>query len=82
MMVGVIIRYNRKTGDRCVKVYDGPNGYLDAGNDPAYLRDSAKVGTDWEVALIGSDSLASVMHTHSRYFSGKDRTKELAAQFE
>ena len=36
---------------------------------------------DWEIAVIGSDSLESVMHTHSRYFSGKDRTQELETQF-
>lgn len=80
-MVGVMIRYNRKTGDRWVKVYDGPDGYRTAIHDPRYLREMGKPKGDWELVVIGSDSLDSVEHTHSRYFSGKDRTKELAAQF-
>ena len=80
-MVGVLIRYNRKNGDRIVHVFDGPHGYLDAIHDPAYLRDMGKPKGDWEIAVIGSDSLESVMHTHSMYFSGKDRTQEIETQF-
>ncbi|KFI53742.1 hypothetical protein [Bifidobacterium biavatii] len=80
-MVGVLIRYNRRNGDRVVKVFDGPNGYLDASRDRGFLRDMGKIGTDWEVAVIGSDSLETVKRTHSRYFSGHDRTRELEARF-
>ncbi|NMM93982.1 hypothetical protein [Bifidobacterium oedipodis] len=80
-MVGMFIRYNRRTGDRVVKVYDGPNGYLEAVNDPGYVRDMGKSGTDWEVAVIGSDSMEAIKRTHSRYFTGRDRTRELAGMF-
>lgn len=77
-MVGVLIRYNRRTGDRIVRVFDGPTGYQDAVNDPGFRRDRGRTGTDWEVAVIGSDSLESVKHTHSRYFSGRDLTAQYA----
>jgi len=81
-MVGVVIHYNRRNGDRVVKVYDGSDGYLRAGRDPGYRKWMGKINTDWETVIIGSDSLSTVEHTHSRYFAGHDRTKELAAQFE
>ncbi|KAA8827184.1 hypothetical protein [Bifidobacterium myosotis] len=80
-MVGVMIRYNRANGDRCVRVFDGPDGYRNAIRDPAYLRDMGRPKGDWELVVIGSDSLDTVMHTHSRYFSGRDRTKELMERF-
>lgn len=80
-MAGVIIRYNRRTGDRVVKVYEGKHGYLDAFKDKAYRRDMTSADDDWEVALIGADSLETVKRTHSRYFSGKDRTEEWADRF-
>lgn len=77
-MVGLIVRYNRLSGDRVLKLYEGPNGYIEASRDKAYIRDMKRIGGDWEVALIGSDSLDTIKRTHSRYFSGVDKTKEMA----
>ena len=77
-MVGLIIRYNRLNGDRVLKLYEGPDGYIKASHDEAYIRDMKRIGGDWEVALIGSDSMETIQRTHSRYFSGVDRTEEMA----
>ncbi|MBT1162946.1 hypothetical protein [Bifidobacterium sp. SO1] len=77
-MVGVLIRYNRRNGDRFVKVFDKAD---DAMNDKGFRKYMGKPDPIWETAIIMSDSLESVKHTHSRYFSGVDRTQELSASF-
>jgi hypothetical protein len=79
-MVGVMIRYNRKTGDRIVREFLGENGYKDAVRSKAFLRDASMLSpkNDWETVVIGADSLATVEHTHSRYFSGRDITDTVA----
>lgn len=41
-MVGMVIRYNRKTGDRIVREYPGPNGYANAVSDPDFRKDMGK----------------------------------------
>lgn len=71
-MVGMIIRYNRKTGDRIVREYPGSEGYLDAVNDFEFRMNIGKHQGDWELAVIGSDSFDSIRTTHSRYFTGHE----------
>ena len=73
-MVGMVIRYNRKTGDRIVREYPGPNGYANAVYDPDFRKDMGKHLGDWELAVIGSDSFDAIRTTHSRYFTGRDVT--------
>lgn len=75
-MVGAIIRYNRLTGDRVVRVYEGPDGYRQAVRDKQFLSHVATDGNTgpWELVVLGSDSMDTLKLTHSRYFSGHDIT--------
>lgn len=77
-MIGVLIHYNRRNGDRVVKVFRNPK---DALEDRGFRRNVGRIDPVWETVIILSDSLESVEHTHSRYFSGRDRTRELAPRF-
>lgn len=77
-MMGVLIHYNRRNGDRIVKVF--PNA-MNALQDNGFRNHMGGLDPIWETAIIMSDSLESVKHTHSRYFSGTDRTRELASSF-
>lgn len=73
-MEGILIRYNRRSGDRVVIEYKGENGYMNAINSRQYLNSISHPQDGWEVVVIGSDSLKTVQATHSRYFSGQDVT--------
>lgn len=79
-MVGIMIRYNRRTGDRIVREYLGENGYKDAVRNRLFLRNASisSSADDLETVVIGADSLATVKRTHSRYFSGRDITSAVA----
>jgi hypothetical protein len=73
-MEGILIKYNRKNGERIVHEYKGPDGYSDAMNAKLFSDSIANPQDGWEVVVIGSDSLSTVERTHSRYFSGLDIT--------
>lgn len=78
-MMGILIRYNRRTGDRVVKVFPNPD---DAVRDRGFRRDVGRCDPVWETVILLADSLETVEHTHSRYFSGEDRTRELGHLFD
>lgn len=78
-MEAILIRYNRRTGDRVVKVFRNPD---DAVRDNGFRRDVGRCDPEWEMVILLADSLETVMHTHSRYFSGRDRTRELGHLFD
>ncbi len=73
-MEGILIKYNRKNGDRIVHEYKGLNGYVEAMKTKLFADSIASPQNNWEVVVIGSDSISTVERTHSRYFSGKDIT--------
>ncbi|MFT8592137.1 MAG: hypothetical protein ABF747_00785 [Bifidobacterium sp.] len=77
-MEGILIKYNRKNGERIVHEFKGDDGYLEAMQTKTFLESISQPQADWEVVVIGSDSIATVERTHSRYFSGRDVTSDYA----
>lgn len=73
-MEGILIKYNRKNGERIIREYKGPDGYSNAMKTKFFADSISNPQNDWEVVVIGSDSLSTVERTHSRYFSGRDVT--------
>ncbi|MFE3758521.1 hypothetical protein ACFXO9_29815 [Nocardia tengchongensis] len=72
-MAGFLILYRRHSGERQVVEYDGPEGDRDALRERLRLEAEHRFeGEDVEIAVISSDSLATVMVTHSRYFNGRE----------
>ncbi|MEE8725485.1 MAG: hypothetical protein SOI15_05375 [Bifidobacterium crudilactis] len=71
-MEGILIKYNRKSGDRIVQEFKGASGYLEAMRTKLFADSISYPQDNWEVVVIGSDSISTVERTHSRYFSGND----------
>ena len=79
-MEGILIKYNRKNGDRIVHEFKGASGSMDAMKTKLFADSISSPEDDWEVVVIGSDSLSTVKRTHSRYFSGNDITASVSSQ--
>ncbi len=72
-MSGFLILYRRRSGERQVFEFPGADGPVDAARARLrYERDSRFRDSGIEIAAISSDSLETVMRTHSRYFRGTE----------
>lgn len=70
-MPGFVIEYNRRSRERRVTEFLGEQGHRQA----LLLRlklEASRVDDSWEIASLNSDSLATVMKTHARYFEGSE----------
>ncbi|MFG1794173.1 hypothetical protein [Nocardia sp. NPDC049149] len=72
MSYGLLVLYQRHTGDHQLCEFDGPDGAREAvaerlrlERDPRYAVDNV------EICALSSESLASIKVTHSRYFGGR-----------
>lgn len=71
-MVGVLILYQRHTGDRQVFTFDDPGTatrwrlWLEAAPNCPFTSQNV------EIVSLSSDSLATIQQTHSRYFTGRE----------
>lgn len=68
-MTGFVIEFNRRTRERRVTKFEGPDGHLQALRRRIELE-ATRTDPNLEIASLTSDSLESVRHTHSRYFEG------------
>lgn len=68
-MPGFVIEYNRRTGDRLVTEFGGRDGHRRALIRRLELE-KQRPSTEWEIVSLNSDSIETVMKTHSRYFKG------------
>lgn len=66
-MSGFVIEYNRITGEHRLTEYAGDTGHTKALRERLRLEKERASG-DWEIVSLNSDSLETVMKTHSRYF--------------
>lgn len=69
-MVGILIEYNRRTGARKVREFNGETGHIDAMRE-RFKLEAKEENPDIEIVAIGADSLESVKQSHSRYFLSK-----------
>jgi hypothetical protein len=72
-MPGYVIEYNRITGDRHVTEFPGSTGHREALLERLRLE-KVRPSEDWEIVSLNSDSLETVQKTHSRYFTGIQRS--------
>ena len=70
-MSGFVIEYNRKTGDRRVYTFEGPEAHKNA-LEYRFELEEQHVNDGWEIASLVSDSLETIKRTHSRYFQGQE----------
>lgn len=68
-MPGFVIEYNRRTGDRLVTEFRGRDGHRRALIRRLELE-KQRPTAEWEIVSLNSDSIDTVMKTHSRYFKG------------
>jgi hypothetical protein len=71
-MAGFLVIYNRKSRDWSVQEFEGPDGHKSALLRRLELEHN-RTDADVEIASLNSDSLSTVMKTHSRYFEGVQR---------
>jgi len=67
-MSGFVIEYHRPTGARRVHEFLGVDGHREALLYRLKLE-RERLDVDWEIASLNSDSLDTLMKTHSRYFA-------------
>lgn len=67
-MSGFVIVYHRPTGAHQVHEFPGPNGHREAMVYRLQLE-RERLDADVEIASLNSDSIETVMKTHSRYFA-------------
>ncbi|MGI6878571.1 hypothetical protein [Microbacterium sp. gxy059] len=70
-MSGFVIEYDRRSGDRRVYEFAGPDGHR-AALEHRFTLESRHDGDGWEVVSLVSDSIETVKKTHSRYFRGRE----------
>lgn len=70
-MPGFVIEYNRVSQERRVTPFLGDQGHRQALLKRIELE-AQRTDEDWEIASLNSDSLQTIMSTHSRYFQGID----------
>lgn len=66
-MASFVILYNRRTGERSVDEFSGPQGHREALKRRLELEQSNQ-DPDVEVVSLMSDSIETISRTHSRYF--------------
>jgi hypothetical protein len=69
-LVGILIEYNRRTGEKKVQEFTGESGHLEAMRE-RFKLEANEQNPDVEIVAIGADSLESVKRSHSRYFLAK-----------
>lgn len=67
-MSGFVIEYHRPSGKRRVHEFLGANGHREAMLCRLQLE-AERIDENWEIASVNSDSIQTVMKTHSRYFA-------------
>lgn len=67
-MAGYVIEYSRRTHARRVTEFATPQDAIEY----RLKLDAVRNDTDIEIVALGSKSLATLMETHSRYFTGED----------
>jgi hypothetical protein len=72
-MPGYLVQYNRRTRDRLVTEFDGPDGHRRA-LDARLAAEGERDADEWEIVALISDSLSTIERTHSRYFEGREIT--------
>jgi hypothetical protein len=68
---GFLVEYNRKSRDWKVTEFLGEDGHRAALIQRLELE-SERTDDEWEIASLNSESLATVMKTHARYFEGRE----------
>ena len=70
-MPGFVIEYHRPSGDRRVHEFPGAAGHREALAFRLELE-GQRTDSDWEIASLNTDSLATLRKTHARYFTGRE----------
>ncbi|WP_417219420.1 hypothetical protein [Arthrobacter sp.] len=76
-MSGYLIEYNRSTRDRLVTAFEGKDGPQRALAE-RLRRERERTDGEWEIVSLNSNSVETIMKTHSRYFSGHRLTNSVA----
>lgn len=72
MMTGFLVEYHRPSGDWSITEFPGERGRAEALRESFELERS-RANTDYEIAVLATDSLETLKRTHSRYFNGSRR---------
>lgn len=71
-MSGFLIEYHRPTGDWSVQEFPGGSGRAEA-LEASFRMEKRRANSDYEIAVLTTDSIETLRSTHSRYFSGNEQ---------
>lgn len=69
-MRGYVIEFNRRTGDHRVTDFATPREAMDHRLE----LETGRIDEDIEIVALISESLETLRRTHSRYFTGEERS--------
>jgi hypothetical protein len=67
-MRGYVIQFNRRTGDRRVTEFATPHEAMEY----RLQLEAERLDENIEIVALISESLETLQHTHSRYFTGEE----------
>lgn len=77
-MTGFLIEYHRPTGDWSVQEFPGETGRAEA-LEASFRMEKRRSSSEYEIAVLTTDSLETLRSTHSRYFSGHEQEPGFSA---
>lgn len=72
-MTGFLVEYHRPTGNWSVQEFPGASGRRDA-LEASFKLERDRASSDFEIAVLATDSIKTLQQTHSRYFSGRQQS--------
>lgn len=78
-MTGFLVEYHRPTGAWSVQEFPGMTGRRKA-LEASFQLEVRRQNTDFEIAVLTTDSIETLRKTHSRYFSGQEQRPGFSSQ--